>query len=83
MVQSWSNYTPTFRYSGRWTKGYDKVIAGDMDSDGRVDEVLIWDLDSGIWVVQSFTNFRPTYRYHGSWSRGVRRGHLRRLERRG
>ena len=31
----------------RGRRGYDKVIAGDMDGDGRVDDLFIWDIDAG------------------------------------
>ena len=48
-------------------EAYDEVIFGDWSAGGDMDEMLIWDRDSGLWVLQTWANFRNTYRRHGYW----------------
>ena len=48
--------------AARFTVGYDDVIVGDFDGDGFLNDLFIWDHDTGNWVIQSMSGFRPTYR---------------------
>ena len=54
-----SDWVFRLRSQGTWSLGYDAVVAGDFDRDGDVDELFVWDRDSGYWVVQSTVNYTP------------------------
>ena len=41
---------------------YDQLINGDFDGDGRADDSVLWDNDTGNFVVHSWAGFRATYR---------------------
>ena len=56
----------------RGHRGYDEIIAGDWDGDGRVDDMIIWDRDTGNYVVQSWSNYDTTYRGRGHVVDGLR-----------
>ena len=50
--------------------GADKAIVGDWDSDGIRDEIMVWNVDSGNWVLQNWTNGDSLNARIGSWARG-------------
>ena len=55
-----------YRSTQRWAVGYDEVIVGDFDGDGFLNDLFIWDQDTGNWVIHSMSGFRPTYRCRGT-----------------
>ena len=58
-VRSMSDYVFRLRSQGTWSRGYDTVVAGDFDRDGKIDELFVWDRDTGLSVVQSTTSTTP------------------------
>jgi hypothetical protein len=50
--------------------GYDRAITGDWDSDGRQDEILLWDRDTGSWFLQNWADGDSLNARMGSWTRG-------------
>ena len=65
-----AGFRPTYRSSGVYSTGYDVMSVGDLDDDGKLDDSLLWDTDSGLWVAQSWTAFTPTFRRGGRWTVG-------------
>ena len=56
---------------GSWARGYDEIIAGDWDGDGRVDDMIIWDRDTGNYVVQSWSGYAAHVPRDGARGRAV------------
>lgn len=50
--------------------GYDRAITGDWDSDGRQDEILLWNRNSGTWFLQNWVGGDSLNARMGSWTRG-------------
>ena len=69
-IRSMSDYVFRLRSQGAWNRGYDRVVAGDFDRDGDVDELLVWSRSSGSSVVQSTSNYSPVFRSSQQWARG-------------
>ncbi len=67
---SWWHLVPTDEEGLSIPVGSDKAIVGDWDSDGIRDEVMLWDVDSGNWVLQNWTNGDSLNARIGSWARG-------------
>jgi peptidoglycan hydrolase-like amidase len=67
-VRSMSAWTFRLRSQGTWNRGYDRVVAGDFDRDGNVDELFVWSTASGLSVVQSTSNYTPVYRSTQHWA---------------
>lgn len=69
-VRSMSEWVFRLRSQGAWNRGYDRVVGGDFDRDGNVDELFVWSTTSGLSVVQSTSNYTPVYRSTQRWAIG-------------
>ena len=67
---SWWNLVPTDEEGLAMPAGADKAIVGDWDSDGIRDEIMLWNVDTGNWVLQNWTNGDSLNARLGSWARG-------------
>lgn len=48
--------------------GFNRAITGDWDSDGRQDEILLWNTTTGAWFLQNWTNGDALNARMGSFS---------------
>ena len=47
--------------SGRWLPDWDDFVTGDWDTDGRIDELFIYDQQGGGWAMLSWHRYVPGY----------------------
>jgi hypothetical protein len=67
---SWWNLQTTDEEGLSMPAGYDRAIAGDWDSDGLIDEILLWDIDTGNWILQNWTDGDSLNARVGKWTVG-------------
>ena len=53
---SWWNLIPTDEEGISLPPGYDRAIRGDWDGNGVEDQIFLWDIDSGNWLLQNWTS---------------------------
>ena len=41
-----------------WSTVYDEIIVGDLSAGGDLDETIIWDRNTGQWVLYSWVSIR-------------------------
>ena len=70
MDYSWSAFRPTTSVRGTWSAPSTSLAAGDYDTDGRVDDLFIYDTGTGQWAIYSFHRYIPTQITQGTWGRG-------------
>lgn len=70
VVQSWLDFTPTYKGSGTFPAGADTAVTGDWDGDGASDDSIVWDRDTGAYQVYSFSRDVATPRTQGTWAVG-------------
>jgi hypothetical protein len=46
------------------------MSVGDLDDDGKLDDLLVWDTTGGRWVAQSWAGYRPANHRSGTWTGG-------------
>jgi hypothetical protein len=51
---SWWHFVPTDEEGVSLPARYDRAIVGDWSGDGVQDEILLWDIQTGAWIVQSW-----------------------------
>lgn len=68
VVHSWFDFSSTYRGGGTWAAGYDQLIPGDWDGDGRADDTIMWVGANGNYVVHTWSNFGWIYKQNGTWS---------------
>jgi hypothetical protein len=56
--------------NGQWSSGVDIATPGDYDTDGRVDDLFLYDANNGKWAVWSFHRTVPSTRLSGTWLGG-------------
>jgi hypothetical protein len=64
----WVNKRGTVTNQGTWTSAYDEMIVGDWDGDGALDDMAVWDRDTGAITVVTWSGSRPAERWRGRWS---------------
>jgi hypothetical protein len=67
---SWWHMVPNNEEGLGMPANADKAIVGDWDSDGIRDEILIWNVDTGIWWLQNWNNGDSLYARVGSFPVG-------------
>jgi hypothetical protein len=63
----WTLKRGTVTNSGTWSSAYDEVLSGDFDADGEVDDMAVWDKDSGAMTLLTWSGSRPAERWRGRW----------------
>jgi hypothetical protein len=72
VVQSWSGFRPRSQRSGDalWSVTFDFGAPGDYDSDGRLDDIFLYDIATGRWSIFSFHRNAATLRLSQDWLHG-------------
>jgi hypothetical protein len=69
-MQSWASFRWRYVRSGQWSTTIDIVAPGDYDTDGRLDDMFLYDANNGSWTVWSFHRTVPSTRLSGTWAPG-------------
>jgi hypothetical protein len=70
VLYTFAVFRPSYQRQGTWSSGIDIAAPGDYDTDGRVDDLFIYDKDNGQWAIYSFHRNVPSRRTGGTWGRG-------------
>jgi FG-GAP-like repeat len=62
---------PRASASGQWSTDWDRFVMGDWDTDGHVDDMYLYDTDSGRWQIMSWHRYVPTHVEAASDSPGL------------
>ena len=71
IVQHWEHWRPRTKHPGRgWSVTFDRTVAFDYDSDGRRDDLFLYDTATGRWTIYSFHRNVGTFRTREVWLGG-------------
>ena len=54
-----------------WLPDWDNFVVGDWDTDGRLDDMFIYDNGNGGWVMMSFHRYQHSYEIVSSYVSGL------------
>jgi hypothetical protein len=76
VVVNWFSYgdaraLPRQVATSRWLPDWDRFVMGDWDTDGRTDDMYIYDADGGGWTILSWHRYVPSYAVISSYVPGL------------